>query len=451
MERRQARHHARYGGPSPIAINRGWWTHRYARDFCALLFGVGLGCWLTVSYFDTRSLEHTKTSNNPINLDQANTALNPASEGGEFDQPLRYPTSQGASHVVTDGGLNHFPQVEAPAHPSQLERFLSLINQQNYGAAMDIYAQVESHSPANLPALREALMSQLNMFLADDRGESFVGLSDAALGLYFNDIKILALVADYHAHNNEFAEALDILQLANSFAQRSAEARIVQERVSRFVQHTVSYLSNKGDWLGVQAFLEGLIDRDLSTPEHDILLAEVYFHNGFPDRAMILLESHQDTPSVASRVAKLILAKQKGKKITPLVSSFDAVVNMAKHRAHFLVPLRAEGRVDVHLLLDTGATMTVISAQKLRDIRDRHPVRYKGTLAFNTANGTRRAPTYEISEFKLGPYTLEKIVVAEMDLHGQDGIDGLLGMNILGQFHFQIDQAQGDLLLTPRD
>lgn len=459
MERRKARHSASHGSTAPNSVNGGWWTHRYARDFCALCIGVAVGSWLTTQY-----LLSDASSSHPLAQSASQGSVNNRAPAADYDwaEPVSSHTTNSPSQSLSasastsgespsDTSSHQQDSQNPPSNDdSALEEFLAHINAGRFSAAMDVYLDLDAREPTAIPPLREALLNQLKIYLAGEHNALFKGLSDAVLAAYFNDIEVLTLVADFHAQNDELAEALDSFQLAKSFIQRSGDERIVQERLSRFVQHTVSYLSNKNDWFAVQTFLETLLDRVLSTPEHEVLLAEVYFYNGYDDSARLILEKHKDTPSVKHKVAKLLAKSQQGEEIVPVVTGFDAVVNMEKRNAHYLVPLRAMDRVSLSLLLDTGASITTVSKRKMDEIRSRYPLRYRGYRMFNTANGVARARVYEVERIKIGPYVLDNVELSEMDLPNASDFDGLLGMNVLGQFHFQIDQIQSDLLLTPR-
>lgn len=442
MARHKARYSASDGGIAPKSVNGGWWTHRYARDFCALSVGVAIGWWVTTSFIPTAPHPSTISQRAP------NPAVNPhpAADAGtsQPDLVLQFPSAQEPKPAASSSGENEFVQ-----NDTRLEAFIELINKRKYSDALEVYIEVETFYPEDLAIFRSTLLDQLKMYLASNNSNAFTGLSDAVLQAYYSDIEVLVLVADFHAKQNELGEALTVFQLAKSYAEGVGKGQLVQERLSRFVEHTVSYLSNKGRWAQVQMFLEDLLDRDLATPKQQILLAEIYFHNGFPDIAKTLLAKHRNTPGVSNKVARLYAAHEKGEKITPEITGFDAIVNLAQHGAHYLVPLRLGGQVDVNLLLDTGASITTVSPEKLQTLHNRTRVRYKGRRHFNTANGITSASTYEVEEIRIGPYTLNNVEVAEMTL--SNDVDGLLGMNILGHIHFQLDQVQGDLLLTPRD
>jgi len=73
-----------------------------------------------------------------------------------------------------------------------------------------------------------------------------------------------------------------------------------------------------------------------------------------------------------------------------------------------------------------------------------------GTRLFNTANGYTRGDIYRTSALTLGEERIEGTNIAILDLKTMDDIDGLLGMNVLRQFHFQIDQSAGAMQIKRR-
>ena len=67
---------------------------------------------------------------------------------------------------------------------------------------------------------------------------------------------------------------------------------------------------------------------------------------------------------------------------------------------------------------------------------------------FRTAGGVAQGTVYSVPELTLGTYQLTDTQIAVLDFELKPGVDGLLGMNILGQFRFQIDQENASLLLS---
>ena len=65
-----------------------------------------------------------------------------------------------------------------------------------------------------------------------------------------------------------------------------------------------------------------------------------------------------------------------------------------------------------------------------------------------TASGVIMGTVYSVTELRLGPYAMKNTQIAVLDFDVSRNIDGLLGMNVLGQFRFQIDQENARLLLN---
>lgn len=57
---------------------------------------------------------------------------------------------------------------------------------------------------------------------------------------------------------------------------------------------------------------------------------------------------------------------------------------------------------------------------------------------------------YSVPELRLGSYVITNSQIAVIDFDTSRGFDGLLGMNVLGQFRFQIDQDNAKLLLSSK-
>ena len=115
---------------------------------------------------------------------------------------------------------------------------------------------------------------------------------------------------------------------------------------------------------------------------------------------------------------------------------------------HYLVPV-ALGNGDVlELMLDTGASKTVV---KLGIVKNTQPAMMEGLseLLMNTANGQTVGYLANIPNVSVGDLKLNSLDVVLMELPNFE-YDGLLGMNVLGQFDFNIDQENGMLKLLPK-
>lgn len=111
----------------------------------------------------------------------------------------------------------------------------------------------------------------------------------------------------------------------------------------------------------------------------------------------------------------------------------------------YLVDARVNGSVSVRLIMDTGASATVLSREVARrlglKVRNDPPVRLR------TANGDVRAGWAEVEEIEVGGRRAGPLQVVIHD--AVPGADGLLGMNFLGQFRVEIESAAPALILNP--
>lgn len=125
------------------------------------------------------------------------------------------------------------------------------------------------------------------------------------------------------------------------------------------------------------------------------------------------------------------------------------------------IPLESEGQVAVvsallngrtaaSLIVDTGATYTVISyelAGELQiDVSEDTPV-----TQLQTANGVITAPVVELESVDVGGMKLDRVKAAVHDLPTATPVGGLLGLNFLQHFRVDIDTTKRILSLERRN
>ena len=115
---------------------------------------------------------------------------------------------------------------------------------------------------------------------------------------------------------------------------------------------------------------------------------------------------------------------------------------------HYLVSLDIAGAGTVELMIDTGASKTVIKrallSTKIPDLLEDTQ-----SIQMNTANGNARGLVVTLKNIAMQGIALEQLDVVLMDLPSFK-YDGLLGMNFLGQFDFKIDQERLVLVLAAK-
>jgi predicted aspartyl protease len=100
----------------------------------------------------------------------------------------------------------------------------------------------------------------------------------------------------------------------------------------------------------------------------------------------------------------------------------------------------------VSLMLDTGASISLLSERAFEALSRYSEVVYVKDLQLNTAGGIVTTSIYQVDQFTIQGYTINDFIFAVSPYVGE-GNDGLLGMNFLSAFDFYIDQNNNLLIL----
>ncbi|WP_269521210.1 retropepsin-like aspartic protease family protein [Alteromonas sp. BMJM2] len=102
------------------------------------------------------------------------------------------------------------------------------------------------------------------------------------------------------------------------------------------------------------------------------------------------------------------------------------------------------------MILDTGASTTAISSNLYARLGKMKNLSFIGIFNVQTASGSVEAPLVRIPEFRFAGYTFKNISAIVLPEEALPDADGLLGMNILGEFDFSILPKEDVLILNKR-
>jgi len=120
-------------------------------------------------------------------------------------------------------------------------------------------------------------------------------------------------------------------------------------------------------------------------------------------------------------------------------------IPLTKLGEHFLIEVTINSQT-LTLLLDTGATLTMIDEEKL----DSSLKLINENIVLSTAGGKINAKLQEAESFSLGDIELQNFQIVSSHFK-QNGADGLLGMNFFKKFKFKIDQEEAILYLSEKE
>lgn len=383
-----------------------------------------------------------------------------SASGSPLVRPLSSPPVRDSS--VTSPSLNTLEAAtlpddpasanEAPPQPADwAEEMHALLDQQAFNAAMGLYQEAERQDSALAGRLRELVLEYLDGYLRAGDDYALTALADAFLSVHYDDIDVLLLLARHQLQSDYWAEAARTFQLTFAYsATQPGQRSRVSQAFEQFVRQVDDQLVGAQRWQSLLGFYETLEQLDLGGAEQRLRLGELHLHHGDATYGRSLLDALTSHTTLGARATALLnhttpppVAERRP---PPPVGSIE----LDTVGSHYLLPLRLDNREAVRLVIDTGASLTTLTQRSFDRISGSVRFTELGPQMFNTASGTTRGMVYRVDSVQIGDHRLRDVPVAVLDFNTPDNVDGLLGMNVLSQFRFEVDQDDEVLLLQPR-
>jgi clan AA aspartic protease (TIGR02281 family) len=404
---------------------------RLVKSACLVLAGVVVGWWL-------RDLAYQKTpffADEPIASSDVSIAIS---------APTRQFTTTGTI------AINRFTVPESMLSPEAVS-FAELLESQEYDLAIGYYETAAQIDERHQALLKPELVEYLRARVQGCAGGVFIDLVELWLEAYYADIEVLLLLADNQRFCGSPEEAARTLQIANAYAVNPGQLESVAAAVARLVVATDKHLTKQQGWIELLGFYELLEAIDLATNTSQLRRASLYERIGEMQysRELLLELRENDDRMNGEWTAALNLqlansAQQPFAKDRP-----QHEIPLTRRGNHYLVAAAINGVSQLALVIDTGASITTLSKESFSQI-DNTGVRYLGTQLFNTPNGMTQGEMFRVDSIQLGEIKILDLEIAVLDFEPSDGLDGLLGMNVLRNYRFEIDQDKEILFMSPR-
>jgi clan AA aspartic protease (TIGR02281 family) len=333
---------------------------------------------------------------------------------------------------------------------SVLERFRFLLGVHAFDEAVQLFEEVKASNEIQGRALHAHLMVYLEAAIKQERNDSFMALVDSYLSRYYDDIDVLILLVKFQALQGYPDEAARVLQMASVYAYQPNERKRVSAVLRALVENTDKSLSQEQRWSELLSFYQLLDSIDLSQPGYQLRQAVVYIELGENFMAKNLLLPLEDDIQLGEKARELlaIIAKQSGDSAeqTAAIESIPLI----RRGNHYLIKATLNNVSEVTLMIDTGASITSLSQRSFSALVNESNYSSLGSRLFNTANGVTKGEVYRADKLSLGNNILEGVNLSVLDFQQRSGVDGLLGMNVLQNFRFEIDQDKEVLYLQER-
>lgn len=327
-----------------------------------------------------------------------------------------------------------------------------LLERKAFTRAVERYeAQQAQADDAAAQRTREQLLAYARRLVAQGDYTSSVQLLQRYLQADYRDAQARMLLAEVYRGRRDLRAAIDQFYEAKGQAWRPQVLERLNRQIRALVVEYAQTLKQRGDNSGVLALYQDLTQLEPSYAPYFIALAVAQLALDDSDAARQSLLLVAQDPQVGAKARELLehVRVATVEPQQPEASSAASAVSgipLLRGGSHFLVEARLGGTQPARLLIDTGASLTMLTADTLkRRGIGAHAMGKTGT--FDTANGRVRAPIYRLDSLSVGDWQVSDLEVGVLDL-SDARIDGLLGMNFLRHFQFFIDQDAALLRLS---
>lgn len=350
-----------------------------------------------------------------------------------------------------------------PINVDLLAAFKQSLRLEDYAQAMAEYqmvARTVSSDQHRVEAgnLKIILLQHLDLLLETSAYYQFAELSEHYLSIYYDDIDVLLRLGAFNQATASYAEAVAVYQLAKTYAYTNKNVLQVDQAINDFISQTDAQLRSTESLPRLTIIYELMNKYNLLQPHHQLMQAKVYMTLGeWTSAETILTELLADdlSSSIAQRLLSAIYQtsstnnNNNNNNSIAIENTYNEQIVLKKQRNQFLVKVGINGK-DATLMIDTGASMTTLSQDTFEKMSDKHRFTLQGPRMFTTANGVVKGTVYRADNFSLGRFELKDVQIAVLDFEMTEGLNGLLGMNILSNFRFYIEQNKALIYLSKR-
>lgn len=390
-------------------------------------------------------------TNNLLKSDSAIESPMKSSLSESSFKSMRQPEVGGTYETMTIDSQDADASLSVSAVLDSLDEFSRSLALADYSLALDQYQYLASLDKVGLARAKSRLLAHLDQLLESSSDQQFVDLTGQYLSTFYDDVDVLLYLATFNYSRADMVEAAAVYRLIKSYAYSAAQITKLRQSLDIFVDRIDLHYRASEDFDELTTIYTQLDDADLLPPRYQLAYAKAYLSLGNIAAAKVLLNRLAKQSELAPKVLAILsqIESQELADIEP-VEWFDSDLMTLKPRGNqFSLDLKIAG-FDVDLLIDTGASMTTITQKRFQRLFSDSDFSYVEQRLFNTANGIIKGSVYRVPFVRLGRFTLRDVNIAVLDFDLSEELDGLLGMNILGQFQFQINQGDATLRLSER-
>jgi len=354
--------------------------------------------------------------------------------------------TQGSSLIPTPTQTNEHQQNALSNNDNQAPRFFSsdsLLNNTQLGMVIELIKQDldEQHqSQLNQNVVRYAN----SLLVSGTNAESTEQRLLALLGNFDTKEDVLDVLAKFYSKERKYQKAISALYNLRSMKNFDNEYQSITHRIDVLINKTVSEKESLGFESELKDFYEFLLSKEPDNFDIQYRYAEFEYENRNYLHAEQLLAVLLHHPSYASQSEVLM---KKVQRQNELIENGVIPVPLEKAGEHYLVSVLINNQEPVKLIIDTGATLSILSPKVIQNL-GMNLEDVEQHMSFSTANGVVKAPVLELESMAIRNHMVRHVKVGVLSSLSHTKVGGLLGMNFLNQFVFFLDQKNNTLELT---
>ena len=249
------------------------------------------------------------------------------------------------------------------------------------------------------------------------------------------------LLINLYMKKKEYLKAIDQIKILKEDYVNENEDEKLDSLLKTAADSYINKLHKSKSYDELIGFLQGIIESELYRSYYSMELARVYFELQKYEESRDMLYDLENDKTYGNQANNIL---EKINKLEAEAKEYEYKIPLQRRGGHFVVQATLNDSYTLNLLLDTGATYTLVSKGKLFS-----PLVLKSNITLRTAGGEIDAQLCRINSFALDGIELSNFEVMSAQF-SQKGIDGLLGMNFFKKFKFFIDQKNALLYLSKK-
>ena len=321
------------------------------------------------------------------------------------------------------------PKKQLPKEDS----FYTLLHKNLFSDALSLYTNAKEK---NILFYRATIEDYFQEKIKENLNESIIQIIEY-LEIEPDNRSVKLLLSSAYKDSQEYTKSITIIsELLDT--DSGDETEDLNMNLIITTQQYIALLKKENNIQEITSFLKEQIDYGLNIPFFSITLAKEYIALKQYAPAIKLLKEIEFDEQYGEE-AKILLDTLQSGEIEK--EEYTHKLPLSKAGTHFTVEVMVEN-TPLTLLLDTGASLTMINEDKITSL-----ALLNDNLILKTAGGDITAQLHVAKSFKIGELELKNFKITTSSFK-QEKADGLLGMNFFKQFKFKIDQEEEMLYLS---